>query len=83
MPAHWWVELGLGLLLGRAVSRGMSRGGCELSKSLSTLSTDGCGCVPTMYFVGLRHTSTGDYSQWGPGLGANDLSKISSENLLR
>ena len=26
VPVHWWVELGLGPLVGRAVSRGMSRG---------------------------------------------------------
>lgn len=26
---HWWVELSLGSLVGRAVSRDMSRGGCE------------------------------------------------------
>ena len=26
VPAHWWVELGFVLLVGRAISRGMSRG---------------------------------------------------------
>ena len=29
MPAHWGVELGLVPLVGRAVSRGVSRGGCS------------------------------------------------------
>ena len=33
VPAHWWVELGLGLLVGRAMSRGVSRGTCGLRKS--------------------------------------------------
>ena len=33
VPAHWWMELGLGLLVGRAMSRGVSRGSCGLRKS--------------------------------------------------
>ena len=36
-PAYWWVELGLGLLVDRAVSRG----GCGLRKSLGSLAADG------------------------------------------
>ena len=46
MPAHWWVELGLGPPVGRAVSKGMSRGICWLRKSLGSLSADGWGCIP-------------------------------------
>ena len=33
VPSHLWVDLGLGPLVGRAISRGMSRGGCGLRKS--------------------------------------------------
>ena len=51
MPAHWWVELGLGLLVGRAVCRGMSRGDCGLRMSLGSLSSDGWGYVPTQLVV--------------------------------
>ena len=50
MPARWWAELGLGPLVGRA----MSRGGCELRKSLGSLSADGWGCVPTQLVVWLE-----------------------------
>ena len=45
MPAHWWVELGLGSLVSRAMSRGMSRGSCGLRKSLGSLSVDAWSCV--------------------------------------
>ena len=51
MPAHWWVELGLVPLVGKAVSRGMFRGVCELGATLSSLSVDGWGCVPTLLVV--------------------------------
>ena len=47
MPAHWWVELGLGPLVGWAVSRDVSTGGPGLRKSLGSLSADGWVCVPT------------------------------------
>ena len=30
VAGHWWVELGLGPQVGRAVSRGGSRGSCGL-----------------------------------------------------
>ena len=30
VSAHWWVELGLGPLVGKAMPRGVSRGGYEL-----------------------------------------------------
>ena len=49
MPAHWWVELGLGPLVGRVMSRGLSRGGCGLRKSLGSLS--GWDCVPALFVV--------------------------------
>ena len=48
MTAHWWVEEGLGPLVGRVVSRGVSRGGCVFNKILGSLSTDGWGCVPSL-----------------------------------
>ena len=40
-----------GPLVDRAVSRGVSRGGCGLRMSLSTLSADGWGCIPTQLVV--------------------------------
>ena len=48
VTAHWWVEEGLGPLVGRVVSRGVSRGGCVFNKILGSLSTDGWGCVPSL-----------------------------------
>ena len=45
VPAHWWVKLGLGPLVGRAVSRSKSIGGCGLQNSLGRLSADGWGQV--------------------------------------
>ena len=51
MPAHWCVELGLVLLVGRAVSRGMFRGICALRMTLGSLSANGWGCVPTLLVV--------------------------------
>ena len=53
MPAFWWVELDLGLLVGRGMSRGMSRDSCGLRKSLGSLSTR---------LFGLRHPSIEAYS---------------------
>ena len=34
LPAHWWGKLGLGPLVGSAMSRGMPRGGGGLRTSL-------------------------------------------------
>lgn len=48
MPAHWWVELGLVHLVGKAVSRDIIRGGCMLRTPLGSLSADGWGCVLTL-----------------------------------
>ena len=59
MPAHWCVELGLGHLVGGAVSRSVFRGGCVLRKSLSSLSVDGWDCVPAQLVVWLRRASPG------------------------
>ena len=49
--AHWWVALGLVPLAGRAVSRGVFRGGCGLRKTLSSLCADGRGFVPALLVV--------------------------------
>ena len=46
VPAQWWVELGLGPLVGRAVSMDVSRGGYGLRKPLGSLTADGWDCVP-------------------------------------
>ena len=44
-PAHWKVDLSLGSLVGRTVSKDMLRGGNKLRKSLGSLSADGWSCV--------------------------------------
>ena len=41
----------LGPLVGRAMSRGMSRGRCGLIKSSDSLSADGWGCIPIQFVV--------------------------------
>ena len=51
MPAHRWVELVPGPLVGRALSRVASKGGCRLRKSLDSLSSDGWGCAPVLSVV--------------------------------
>ena len=59
VPAHWWVELALTPVVGRAVSWGMFRGGCALRTTLGSCSADRWGCVPTCWLSGLRHSSAG------------------------
>ena len=51
VPALWWVGLCLVLLVGRAMSRGMSRGVSGLRVTLGSLSADGWGCVPVLLVV--------------------------------
>ena len=51
MPAHWWVELGLFPLVGRAVSHGVFWGGCEFSMTLDSLSSNGLVSVPVLLVV--------------------------------
>ena len=51
MPAHWWVELGLVPLVGRAMSRCMSRDDFGLRTTLGSLSVDGWGYGPTLLVV--------------------------------
>ena len=46
--AHWWVELGLVLLVGRAVSKGVSVGSCGLGMTLGIVSAGGWDCVPAL-----------------------------------
>ena len=45
------MRLGIGPLVGKAESRGMSRGGCGIRKSLGSLSADGWGCVLALLAV--------------------------------
>ena len=45
MSAHWWVKLGLVLLVGRAVARGAFRGSRGLKMTLGSLFVAGWGCV--------------------------------------
>ena len=51
------VRLCLGPLVGRAMSSVVSRGGCELRKSLGSLSANWWGCVPNQ----MKDPSTGAY----------------------
>ena len=51
IPAHWWVELGLFSVVSRALSSSVFRSSCGLRKTLSSLSADGWGCVPTLLVV--------------------------------
>lgn len=51
MPSHHCVELSLVHLVGRAISSGVFRGGCEVSMTLCILSTDRWGCVPIQLVV--------------------------------
>ena len=48
VPAHQWVELGLGPHVGRVVSRGMSVGSCGLGMTLGIVSAGGRDCVPAL-----------------------------------
>ena len=50
LPAEG-VVLGLGLLVIRAVSRGIYRGDCELRKTLSSLSLDGWDYVSVFLVI--------------------------------
>ena len=43
-PAHCWVKLNLGPLVGITTLRGMPRDGCGFRKSLGSLSVDGWCC---------------------------------------
>lgn len=55
VPVHWWVELGLVSLLGRAASRGMFRG----KVTLGSLTAYEWACVLICWLFGLRCPSTG------------------------
>lgn len=48
VPAHWWVELSLVLLVDRAVSKGVSIGSCGLRMTLGIVSAGGWDCVPAL-----------------------------------
>lgn len=76
------MELALGLLVGKAMSKnGVTRGGCGFRKSLGNLSSDGwgCSCSVGCLICGISVPDPTDC--WvGPGLGANDPSKISASS---
>ena len=81
MPDHWWVELGPGPLVRKARSRGVSRGGSELKKSLDSLSADWWGCISPIWLFGLNHPALAPTNCWvGPELGVNDLSQMSASS---
>ena len=50
MLAHWWLELYLVSLVGRAY-QGVCLESCGLRTILGSLSADGWGCVPTILVV--------------------------------
>ena len=52
--AQWWVELGLGLLVGRSLSSGVSRSICGLRKSLGIPALE-----PTDCWMGPGHSANG------------------------
>ena len=55
----WWVGLDLVFLVGRAASRGVFWGVCELSMILGSLSANGWGRVPVLLVVWYGTSSTG------------------------
>ena len=64
MAVFFWVcplggGAGPGPLVGRAVSWGVSRGGCGLRKSSDSLSAGGWGCIPVRLVVWPEASSTG------------------------
>ena len=69
MPAFWWVQLDLVLLMGRAVSGGVLCGVWELSMNLGSLSADGRVCVSVLLLVWCEPSSTGACRQLG-GVGS-------------
>lgn len=61
VSACWWLELGPGSWVVRAVSRDMSRGGCGLRKTLNNLSDVRWSCVPALLVVWPVWPRTGAY----------------------
>ena len=60
MPVFWWMRLDLVFLVGRTESAGVFWGVCELILILSSLSSNGWGCVPVLLVVwhgGVQHWS--------------------------
>lgn len=51
MLAHWWMELSLGPLVCRLLSRGCLEVAVGSRKSLESLSVDEWGCVPALLAV--------------------------------
>ena len=84
VPAHWWVELSLVTLVGRAAQSGMSRGMWAQEDFLSSLSADGWGYVPALLVVwpeasqhwGLQAVGWGQVSvrKWQPPEGLTPMS---------
>ena len=59
--AHWWVELGLAPLVGRARCRCMCRDGCGLRIPLGNLSAMVGALSPLSFLFSLSSPSTGAY----------------------
>ena len=73
MPAHWWVELGLVPLMGRARPRVMFKVSCGFRRTLSSLPDDGWDCVPTLLAVWPEVSQ--HWSLWAAGCGQVFVSK--------
>ena len=56
VPAHWWVELGLVSLVGRAMPNGVFSGLLWTQEDLGCLM--GGAVFPSGWLFGLRHPST-------------------------
>lgn len=73
-PAHWWAELGLGSLVGRALFRGSSRSCWGFRKSLGSLSADGGASSPPRQSFGWKTPALRlPGCQVRPGAGSNEL----------
>ena len=65
MSVDWCMKLHLGLLVGITVSRGMSRGGCGVRKSLDSPSADE-GAQSLDIYSSLLTLATCLFSLWPP-----------------
>ena len=70
MPVFWWMRLDLVFLEGRSMSDVVFGGVCRLIIILGSLSANGWGCVPVLFVVWHRVSSTAAcWSFSGAGLG--------------
>ena len=58
MPVFSWMRLDLVFLVSISASGGLFWGVCDLIMNISSLSANGCGCVPVFLVVWHRVCST-------------------------